>query len=82
MGICIDRCICFDRSIDQLVQVARDNDACSLDDLSHHVDFGQKCGLCRPYVRRALETGQTTFHEVLTDLTPSDAEPRMEKLAG
>lgn len=82
MGICIDRCICFDRSIDQLLQVARENRATSLEELSCHVDFGQKCGLCRPYVCQALKTGQTTFHEVLTEMPQSSSEPELEKLAG
>jgi bacterioferritin-associated ferredoxin len=26
---------------------------------------GAQCGLCRPYLRRMLATGETTFHELL-----------------
>jgi hypothetical protein len=28
---------------------------------------GRRCGLCRPYLREALRTGQTTFHHIITD---------------
>lgn len=79
MGICIDRCICFGHSFDQLLQVAREHDAATVEDLSRHVDFGQKCGLCRPYISRALETGQTQFDEILVDLPHPRAT---EKMAG
>jgi bacterioferritin-associated ferredoxin len=27
---------------------------------------GAQCGLCRPYLRRMLRTGQTEFHELLS----------------
>ena len=28
---------------------------------------GDQCGLCRPYLRRMLRTGQTEFTELLAD---------------
>lgn len=28
---------------------------------------GDNCGLCRPYLKRMLRTGETVFHEVLTE---------------
>ena len=31
---------------------------------------GAQCGLCRPYLRRMLATGETTFHELLWEDSP------------
>jgi len=31
---------------------------------------GAQCGLCRPYLRRMLETGETVFAEILTEDAP------------
>lgn len=67
MGFCIDRCLCFDRPFGQLLAIARDRGAFTPEELCEHVDFGLRCGLCRPYVRRALATGQITFSELLVE---------------
>lgn len=82
VGICIDRCICFGQTIDQLLRVAREQEATTVEDLARHVDFGQKCGLCRPYVSRALQTGQTHFDEILIDAPSAEPQPETEKRAG
>jgi bacterioferritin-associated ferredoxin len=37
----------------------------SLDDLMRETGCGTQCGLCRPYLRRMLRTGQTAFTELL-----------------
>jgi bacterioferritin-associated ferredoxin len=39
--------------------------AWSLDDLMRETGCGDQCGLCRPYLRRMLQSGETEFHEVL-----------------
>lgn len=63
----IDRCLCFDRPFADLRHVADRTGAETVADLQAHVVFGQKCGLCHPYVRRMLRTGETVFHAVVTD---------------
>ena len=63
----IDRCVCFRRTFADLRAVADQTGADSVEALQAHAVFGRKCGLCRPYVRRMLATGETVFHEVLTD---------------
>jgi bacterioferritin-associated ferredoxin len=42
----------------------------TLDTLMRETGCGMQCGLCRPYLRRMLATGETTFHELLRDETP------------
>jgi hypothetical protein len=63
----IDRCICFDRSFEELKRVSDIEGADSLETLQRHVEFGRQCELCHPYVRRMLRTGETWFGEILAD---------------
>lgn len=39
----------------------------TLEDLVRETHCGAGCGLCRPYLRRMLETGETVFHEIITE---------------
>ena len=36
-----------------------------LDALMRETGSGGQCGLCRPYLRRMLRTGETAFYELL-----------------
>jgi bacterioferritin-associated ferredoxin len=38
-----------------------------LADLMRETGCGAQCGLCRPYLRRMLRTGETVFYELLTE---------------
>ncbi|MCB2203226.1 (2Fe-2S)-binding protein [bacterium] len=57
----VDRCVCFSRTFDELKRIAESEDVRDLPTLQSRVDFGQKCGLCKPYVERMLDTGNTRF---------------------
>ena len=63
----ITHCLCTGRSFAELLEQAR-RDGSDIDALMA-VDrrCGRRCGLCRPYLRQALRTGRTVFHEVLMD---------------
>lgn len=61
----IDRCYCYDETFAHLKRVAEENDAESVEALQAHVQFGENCQLCHPYVRRMLETGDTAFQEII-----------------
>ena len=39
----------------------------TLGDLIRETGCGAGCGLCRPYLRRMLATGETVFRELLTE---------------
>jgi bacterioferritin-associated ferredoxin len=70
----IDRCYCYEQSFEALKVVADATGADSVAALQRHVSFGHNCQLCHPYVRRMLSTGETVFHEVITDEDePADA---------
>lgn len=63
----IDRCYCFQQPFAALKQVAEETGAASVETLQARVRFGHQCKLCHPYVRRMLRTGQTAFHQILTE---------------
>ena len=66
----IDRCVCFDQTFAHLRRVAERTGAATVEALAREAVFGRKCGLCRPYVQRMLETGETVFHAVIPDDAP------------
>jgi bacterioferritin-associated ferredoxin len=39
----------------------------SLADIMRETQCGAGCGLCRPYLRQMLATGQTVFTEIITE---------------
>ena len=70
----IDRCYCYQQTFAALKDVAENTGATSIEALQEHVLFGQNCELCHPYVRRMLDTGETSFEDVIrADDETSDA---------
>jgi bacterioferritin-associated ferredoxin len=62
----IDRCVCMRFPFTELLALAR-TASWELHDVIRETGCGDECGLCRPYVRRMLMTGETVFREVLED---------------
>lgn len=60
----IDRCVCRQMPFERLLRLAREN-GWDLGVLIRETGCGAQCGLCRPYLRRMLATGETLFREVL-----------------
>ena len=72
MMLAIDRCLCHGRRFAELAPVAQASGAATVPALQEAarvagLDFGRGCGLCHPYVRRMLRTGETVFDRVVTD---------------
>jgi hypothetical protein len=65
--ICIDRCVCFDRPFSELLRIADETGAETLEALQEETAFGLACRICNPYVRRMLTTRETLFTELLLD---------------
>ena len=62
----IDRCVCLEQTFADAVDLAR-RERLSLTQIESRLGCGTGCGLCRPYLRRALRTGQTVFTELIHD---------------
>jgi NAD(P)H-nitrite reductase large subunit len=67
MKVCVDRCVCFDRSFVELQTIAQLQGLTTLEALQEETDFGLACRICNPYVRRMLRTGETTFSVLLSE---------------
>lgn len=65
-GIEISLCICRQVEFQTLLPLARQH-GWTVSELVRETGCGGQCGLCRPYLRRMLETGETTFHEIITE---------------
>jgi NAD(P)H-nitrite reductase large subunit len=57
----VTKCICHDRSFDEVKAYAESQKISRVDDLQDHDYCSNSCGLCTPYVEVLLETGQTEF---------------------
>ena len=62
----IDRCICTGLTFAQVLAHARAR-GWDLPAVRQELGAGANCGLCRPYLRRTLDTGETVFHQILTE---------------
>jgi len=65
-GVLVAMCVCRRTPFSQLLPLAREYEW-ELDDLVRETGCGGQCGLCRPYLRRMLATGQTEFRELIGD---------------
>jgi bacterioferritin-associated ferredoxin len=62
----ITRCVCRDTSFASLLTLAGERQW-TLADLVRETGCGAGCGLCRPYLREMLRTGQIEFSEVILE---------------
>jgi bacterioferritin-associated ferredoxin len=62
--VLVSRCICRNVAFAELLPRARAQ-SWDLLALMQATGCGAQCGLCRPYLRRMLRTGETDFHELL-----------------
>jgi len=58
----VTKCICYDRTFEEVKEYARENGISSVDELQDLDYCSNSCGLCAPYVEVTLETGQTVFN--------------------
>jgi bacterioferritin-associated ferredoxin len=63
----VDRCFCHEKTFAALKQVAEISGASSLEELEEEVEFGDQCEICRSYVQKMLDTGETSFTSLITD---------------
>ena len=66
----VDRCICYSKTFAELKDVAERSRSLTVSSLQSVAQFGLRCGLCKPYVQRMLETGHTAFTPMQVTLHP------------
>jgi bacterioferritin-associated ferredoxin len=65
-GVLVTMCVCRRTPFAQLLPLARAR-GWGLEELVRETGCGAGCGLCRPYLRRMLATGETEFRELLAE---------------
>lgn len=61
--------MCYPHTFAELKRLAQERGWQSVADITAEVGCGSGCGLCRPYLRKMLETGETAF-----DVLPVEPE--------
>jgi len=64
--VLVAMCVCRRVPFASLLPLAR-AEGWGLDELAAATGCGAGCGLCRPYLRRMLATGETEFRELLRE---------------
>ncbi len=67
--VLVSSCICQRMPFVDLLPLVRER-GWSLAEVIRETGCGGQCGLCRPYLRRMLETGQTGFTALLPPEDP------------
>lgn len=62
----VTMCVCRRFPFARLLPLARAR-GWALEDVRRETGCGDNCGLCRPYLRRMLATGETDFTELLSE---------------
>jgi bacterioferritin-associated ferredoxin len=63
-SVLVSGCICKATSF-EVLRARATASGWDLSELMRETGAGAQCGLCRPYLRRMLRTGQTEFYELL-----------------
>lgn len=54
-------CICYPHSFAEIKRLAGESGWTTVPEITETLGCGSGCGLCRPYLRKMLETGRTSF---------------------
>lgn len=57
----VNRCICHERSFEEIKEYAKEKGYNDLEDLQIDNYCSNGCRICAPYVEMVLETGETAF---------------------
>ncbi len=59
-----------------MAEVAKAEGIRTVAELKDHLEFGQNCELCIPYVAEMLRTGETVFHRIIVRQEGDSGESR------
>ncbi len=57
----VDRCICHQISFSEIKRISEERGLQSVEELRVEKVCSTNCKLCEPYIRKMLETGETSF---------------------
>lgn len=57
----VTQCVCYDVQFAALKRLIAETGVRTVEELQQHIEFGENCQLCLPFVQKIFETGQTEF---------------------
>lgn len=57
----IRACLCYKLTFSEIKTLAEENSWRTVPEITAALGCGSGCGLCRPYLQKMLETGETSF---------------------
>jgi len=63
----IDRCVCHKVTFAEVRDWCTKHPCAGLEEVQREFGCSTGCGLCEPYVRRMMRTGQVVFTEIVID---------------
>lgn len=61
----INRCVCFNVKFADVKKIMYENGFTKLEEVQSVIDVSKNCKLCRPYLEKMLETGETEFNYII-----------------
>lgn len=61
----IDRCVCFNVKFADVKKIMDDKRFNTLEEVQTVIDVSKNCKLCRPYLEKMLQTGETEFNYII-----------------
>lgn len=58
----VDRCICHQITFEEIKKIAKSKGLSTIEQLQREKISSTNCRLCKPYIERMLETGETSFN--------------------
>jgi bacterioferritin-associated ferredoxin len=71
----VTRCVCYQKSFRELLQLARSHGWSTAAEISLETGCGLGCGGCRPYLEEMLRSGATCFAVRTDDSPPKPCTP-------
>lgn len=57
----VKMCVCHRKKFDLVLRLADEQNCQTLDEIIAADIAGKGCGMCHPYIKKALKTGETRF---------------------
>jgi bacterioferritin-associated ferredoxin len=70
----VTMCLCYGRTFEEVKEEAEEHGWTTVAEIGKNLGCGTGCGLCRPYLAKMLETGETHFEAI--------REPEKQATAG
>ncbi|MBS1492135.1 MAG: (2Fe-2S)-binding protein [Bacteroidetes bacterium] len=62
----INRCVCYNIKFEEIKKIMVEHGFTTIEEVQNEIDVSKNCKLCRPYIEKMIETGETEFNYIIT----------------